>query len=367
MTKEHFAIEEAQSVIRSRVLEIRAIPEDKLTTELRAERDTLDRKYAAGEIEFRASLKAMQTEQAKAITIVDSEATELRQLEQRASVGGGLGAIAAGVLSGHACEGEARELQQHFHMKGNQVPLSLMRSPMVEDRTAGITPGPSSAGADQRPIIPAIFPASVASFLGITGQSVGVGEAAVAVISASASPGTPAEGADQAHSAAAFESASLVPSRLQASLFFSVEDAARIMGLSEALRMNLSDSLSDALDDQILTGSNGLFTGTNLDDHDAGSVGTFATLKKRIIYDAVDGQYAANAGDLRVVMGAASYGFAGSLFRGNNSDVDALGVDHEQGWRHQGFESCPRRRLIQARACRFSWNGSARRCGALGY
>ena len=31
-TTEHFAIEEAQSEIRTRVLEIRALPDDKLTT-----------------------------------------------------------------------------------------------------------------------------------------------------------------------------------------------------------------------------------------------------------------------------------------------------------------------------------------------
>ena len=269
----------------------------------------MDAKFAKGEVKFRASIKALRAEQETG-TPVDAEATELRQLTERASVGG-LGAIAAGVLSGHACEGEVRELQQAHSLKGNQIPIELMRSPLVEDRTSGITPGPSSAGGDQRPIIPAVFPGSVASFLGINGQSVGTGEAAFAVVSTSASPGAPAEGADQAHSTAAFESANLVPTRLQASLFFSVEDAARIQGLSDALRMNLSDALADELDDQILTGSNGLFSGSNLADHDATAVGTFGTLKKRIIYDAIDGRYAANAGDLRVVLGAASYAFAG--------------------------------------------------------
>ena len=319
-TQEHFAIEEGQSEIRTRVLEIRAIASDKLTDELRTERDTLDKKYAEGEVRFRASLKALRAEQ-EAGTVIDSQSLELRQLEARSSMGD----IAAGVLSNHACEGAARELQQHHHLKPNQVPLALMRSPMVEERSSGVTPGPSDSGADQRPIIAAVFPQSVAAFLGINGQSVGVGEAAFAVVSTSASPGAPGEGADQAHSTAAFESASLVPSRLQASLFFTVEDAARIQGLSDALRMNLSEALADELDDQILTNtSNGLFSGSNLDDHDAGAVGTFVTLKKRVVYDAIDGKYANNAGDLRVVLGSASYAFAGGVYRGNNSDVDAL-------------------------------------------
>ena len=318
-TQEHFAIEEAQSVMRTRVLEIRALPDDKLTPELRVERDALDTKYAEGEVKFRAPIKALSEQEEG--TTVDSEALELRQLEKDSSMGD----IAAGVMSNHPCEGASRELQQHHHLKGNQIPLALMRSPMVEERSSGITPGPSAAGGDQRPIIPAVFPQSVAAFLNIAGQSVEVGEAAFAVVSTSASPGAPAEGAEQAHSTAAFESASLVPTRLQASLFFSVEDAARIAGLSDALRMNLSDALADELDDQILTNAtNGLFSGTNLADHNASATGTFVTLKKRVVYDAIDGKYATNAGDLRVVLGSASYAFAGGVYRGNNSDVDAL-------------------------------------------
>ena len=318
-TQEHFGIEESQSEIRTRVLEIRATAESDMTPELRVERDSLDAKYAAGEVKFRASLKALRAEQETGVTL-DAEALELRQLTERSS----LGDIAAGVLSQHPCEGASRELQQHYKLAAHQIPLALMRAPMVEDRTSGITPGPTDAGADQRPIIPAIFPQSVAASLGITGQSVGTGEQAFAVVSTSASPGAPAEGAEQGHSTAAFESAALTPTRLQASLFFSVEDAGRIMNLSEALRMNLSDALSDELDDQILTGTNGLFTGSNLADNDASAVGTFVTLKKRVAYDAIDGRYAANASDLRIVMGSASYAFMGSVYRGNNSDVDAL-------------------------------------------
>ena len=47
-TQEHFAIEEAQSEIRTRVLEIKAIPSDKVTPELRAEREALDKRFAEG-------------------------------------------------------------------------------------------------------------------------------------------------------------------------------------------------------------------------------------------------------------------------------------------------------------------------------
>ena len=322
MLDKYLNIQKEQSEIRQRLGVIGLMPEAERTVDIEAEQLKLRQRAPVVEAELQAAFAEQRAEQRaeqeKGIILTDSpEERELRQLETDSSIGD----IAAGVLSGHACEGASRELQQHHHLKGNQIPLALMRSPMVEHRTSGITSGPGNAQQDQRPIIPAVFPSSVAAFLGINGESVGVGAAAFAVVSTSASPGTPAEGAEQAHSAAAFESVALVPTRLQASLFFSVEDAARIMGLSEALRMNLSDALSDALDDQILTN---MFTGTNLADHNTNTTGTFVTTKKRIVYDSVDGTYAANAGDLRVVLGSESLAFLGSLYRGTNSDVDAL-------------------------------------------
>ena len=86
MTKEHFAIEKAQSEIRTRVLEISALSGDEFTPELEAERDALRKRFAEGEIKFRASLDGLQIEQAKGITTtVDAEARELREL--RATVG----------------------------------------------------------------------------------------------------------------------------------------------------------------------------------------------------------------------------------------------------------------------------------------
>ena len=325
MTKkqdDYFKIRKEQSEIRQRLGVIGLMEGAERTAEVWDEQLTLRQRQLVVEGELQKAYDEQRAEQEKAVTVIDSpENRELCQLETSSSIG----EIAAGVLSSHPCDGATREYQQALHLKPNQIPLALMRSPLVEERSSGITPGPASAGADQRPIIPAVFPSSVAAFLGITGQTVDVGEAAFAVVSTSATPGAPAEGADQAHSTAAFESASLSPTRLQASLFFSVEDAARIMGLSDALRMNLSDALSDELDDQILTNStNGLFSGANLADHDASAVGTFVTLKKRVVYDAIDGKYANNAGDLRVVLGAASYALMGSVYRGNNSDVDAL-------------------------------------------
>ena len=151
MTKtiEHFKIEEAQSEIKSRVMEIRAMADDKMTDELRTERETLDKKYAAGEIKFRASLKAMKAEQETAVTIIDSEARELQKLIERASVGD----VFASVIERRATTGETAELQSHCKLQGNEMPLSMLRG--VEKRA--VTTTAANTQINEQPVIQPVF------------------------------------------------------------------------------------------------------------------------------------------------------------------------------------------------------------------
>ena len=176
-TTEHFAIEEAQSEIRTRVLEIRAIPDDKLTTELRTERDTLDKKYAEGEVKFRASLKAMQAEQEKGVTIIDAEARELAALTERASVGD----IYAAAIEKRQTSGEVAELQKHYGLSAHQVPLEMLRiNRSVEERAAATVPA-SIGDAVQGEAITPVFASGDGAFLGIERPTVPVGSAAYPV------------------------------------------------------------------------------------------------------------------------------------------------------------------------------------------
>ena len=59
--------------------------------------------------------------------------------------------------------------------------------------------------------------------------------------------------------------------------------------MDEALRMNLSDALADGLDKQILAGTEGLFTGTILANHNVSAVTTYANYRSELGYGRVDG------------------------------------------------------------------------------
>ena len=154
--------------------------------------------------------------------------------------------------------------------------------------------------------------------------TVGVGEAVFPVLTTSADVNVPAENADSAETAGAFSAEVLSPSRLQASFRYSREDRARFSGMGEALRMNLSDALSDKLDQQVLNGDEGLLNGTVLANHNVSTETTYALYRNQFAYGRVDGTYASGTGELKVVMGSATFAHAASQYRGNNDNTDAL-------------------------------------------
>ena len=134
-----------------------------------------------------------------------------------------------------------------------------------EHRATGVTAAPPNVGITQAEIIPAVFPEGAAAFLGVDMPTVPVGDAVFPVLSTSADAGVPAEHASQDETAGGFSADILTPARIQASFFYSREDRARFAGMSDALRMNLSDALADKLDSEIIAGTDGLLTGTVLD------------------------------------------------------------------------------------------------------
>ena len=236
-----------------------------LSTEQRAEREALTKRLQAIEPELRAVLVAEAADD-EALKIEadddpnregddDAEAVEMRALVKRAN----MGAVMKASLEHRATTGAEAELQKHFRLDTNQIPLAMLRS---EHRA--VTPAPANVGQNMAAIIPGVFPQSAAAFLGVDMPTVAVGEAVYPVLTKNAEVKTPAENVDAADTTGSFSAEVLSPGRLQAAFFYSREDRARFAGMDAALRMNLSDALSDGLDRQILVGTKGLLTGTNL-------------------------------------------------------------------------------------------------------
>ena len=306
--------------IRIRLSEIGGMAE--LTEETRAELDLLKVEYTDTERRM-AALKISEPDRTPVETR-STEGSEYRQMLDRAN----LGTIFDMLMAHQNPTGVEAELQAHLGLAGNQIPLDMLRGyggggGRLEERA--VTPAPGQVGKELHPIISYVFPQGASAFLGVDQPSVGVGEAVFPVLTGTLDVGTPAENAAQSETTGAFSSAVLVPSRIQASFFYSREDRARFAGMDAALRQNLSDGLADGLDKEILSGTNGLFTGTNLSNNAQTTDDDFASYLNNLCWNQVDGRYASQTSDLSMVVGAATFKDLGQTYR--NASVDRSALD----------------------------------------
>lgn len=298
------------SEVRERLNELAGI--EGLTEEQRAEVDSLTGEYKDLEVRSRAAAIAGDDQ------VVEATPQDAGQVELIANAS--LGDIFHGAVEMRSTTGATKELQDELGLASNQVPLALL-----EERTAGQTSAPTTTGAMQHPIIPAVFPRAAASYLGVQMPSVPVGDSVYTVLSTSVAPGTPGGGAEQAHSAGAFTATTVQPKRIQGSFFVRREDKARLRGMEQALRQNLSDAISDKMDSEIIAnGFLGASGGVKPADGSKASTATDFAGYMSLLYSQVDGIYANMASDVRLLVGTDTYADMGSTYRSNNADYNAV-------------------------------------------
>lgn len=275
--------------------------QDELTDDERGELGTLTTRAQQIEVEMRAAIVAEPEPETRETPEGDAETRELRELEQRATVAG----FVAAAMSGTPVRGAELEYSQALEM-GGRFPLSML-APEVEQRATT----DADSAVSQAPWLDRLFANTAAMSVGVSMRSVGNGVASYPVTTAGAA------GAQRARSEAAADAAWTVgvteikPKRNAVRAVFSIEDAARLPGLEDALRRDLGMALTEAIDRAIFVG-------------DAGSQGNAAdivglntagigevTLKQSAkvkgpdtlaaFAGLIDGIHAGGAGDLRVV------------------------------------------------------------------
>ena len=113
------------------------------------------------------------------------------------------------------------------------------------------------------------------------------------------------------------------PRRISGAFKFTVEDAARLSGMEEALRANISAVLSDELDKQAINGSgtgdgtlNGLLNILTDPAAPAANAETFARYVSAAASH-VDGLFAVELAGVRQLVGVQTYGHMAGTFRAN--------------------------------------------------
>ena len=306
---------------------------DELSDEERAELNVLTKRAQEIEIELRAALVADGEAEDRARAAFDGESNvvaddpEARELE-RITAAASVADIVSSAVAHRATEGATAELQKHLGIGGDQVPLELL-----ETRAATHTPGPDSGEPVQSQFVPAVFPNSIAAFLGIAQPSVGAGQSSYHVLSTNLTANVPAAGGDGANTAGAFTSAVLEPKRVQGAFVLRREDKARLgPQLEAALRENLGMVLSTKLDQELITGDGGFMAAANPAIAKPGNPAAVATYGDFVkgVSDQVDGLYADTVAGVRILLGPSAYKLglgtyrAGTAAAPSGGDLSAL-------------------------------------------
>ena len=255
------------------------------------------------EKQYRAAIETESREVAGAS--FNAESNELRQLVGRASVGRILGQVSQGRSVN---DGPERELQEHFGVDGNAIPLRML---MPEHRAAASF-GADAAAPDSSPgIAGQVFGDSVAAFLNTRFEDVPAGTRSYPVITTGAlgNVGTPAASANQGETDVVLEVKELTPSRAQVQFAYTVEDAATFAGVDTGLSENIRAGLMEKMDEQILNrNAAGLLTTAHSAFPTAPGSATTAAQYMAALAGGVDGRYAMNEASVRMLVGTGTNG-----------------------------------------------------------
>ena len=264
----------------------------------------------------------------------DGESREYAALESRATLAGFVAGIHEGQVTG--AEAEFRSAVLGESHGATDVPLQMLmpRSELSGLEERAVTPVAAGAISEgnQQTIAGRVFARSVPAFLGIPMPTVPAGSAGYPRLSGGTTFSVQAKSGSQAAVAGSFAGNELKPRRGTGSYEFRVEDVSELVGIEDALRSDLRAGIGNLLNNQAVNGSgtapnvSGILNAvTATPSTDPTGADSFSDLASRFT-SAVDGLYANDLADLRLVMRGDIYSHMASTFATNDDSVSAY--DH---------------------------------------
>ena len=233
-------LEVRQREIRTKLAELSNT--ENLTDEQRTEIQALTRESVDND----TKLNALVVSQDETRTVEDGEASEIRELRNKAKVSSYV--IAA--CENRSVDGAEREYNTALGMQPGAFPIELLAPSADELRTET----DSNTKSNPRRWLDRLFNASQARRLGVSFESVPAGQASYPVTTAGASGAQ--RGRDEAATASAWTVGvtTMNPKRNTVHLSFTIEDAARLPGLEDALIRDMRSALTDSIDTAVFNG-----------------------------------------------------------------------------------------------------------------
>ena len=230
-----------------------------------------------------------------------SEGNEIRQLMGRANMGGYLRAS----LGRRGVTGAEAELNAALGILETDFPMDMI---LTQEERAAID---GDSETNQQTWLDAVFHDSAAMRLGITFPSVAAGIPSYPVTTTNISAAQRQRAETQSAGALGVTVVEFKPTRHHAYAKYSIEDAARLPGLPDAILRNMRDQIVDGVDKAIFLGASA--SGT---EADIAGLNTLTITEKtlsqtnkvkadetlKVLVELIDGQYATSPADLRIVV-----------------------------------------------------------------
>ena len=295
------------SEIKTKITDLLELPTEKRGEDFDDNLAEAMQQVKRGELELQAALLA-QPEPDKAVekrAEVTETAEQREEVELRSKINFGRYIASAMTGSGITTGAEA-ELNEHLGLAANQFPMDLL-APTVEKRAK--RDGDSDVMA--RSWVDRVFADSAAMRLGINFESVPPGVTAHPVLTAGGSGEQRGRTQAVGESTYSFTVSELKPTRNAVHGIYSIEDHARVPGLSDAIMRDMRAGIVEKVDRTIFRGGDG----ANEDTADIAGLETLVIGEQTItqtnkvkadktleaFLSFVDGIYAAFLADLSVV------------------------------------------------------------------
>ena len=242
----------------------------------------------------------------------DAEQKELGGLLQRASIL----PFMSEALSGRDCDGVEHEVRSGLlgdAARGGLVPMEMLVDSELEQRadTATTVAAAARTPGSQASVLQRVFTKSIAAMNKVSMPMVEVGQANFPILSGGTGASMVNAGTAKDAAAATFTGFSLDPVRLSARYVFRYEDVAKLRNYESVLRRDLTATMTDAMDDQIVNGDGSAPNVSGfLSELTAPADPTAATTWNEWLKahtDEVDGLNAFMLSDLKCTIGQASF------------------------------------------------------------
>ena len=269
------------------------------------DRDKLTLEYRDVDSQWRAAVVTEESEATAEVVETDSpEDREYREL--RSSVD--FGRYVAAAMGGHGVtNGPELELNQHLKIADGYFPMELLAGDEPEVRAAI----DGEAATSQGTWLDRVFHGTAAEAVGISFRPVAPGVASFPVTTAGGAPQQ--RGRTQAATARTYTVAvtEIKPARRAVHGLYTIEDDARLPGLSAAIERDMRAAMVESVDLAVFKGD----AGANEDTADVVGLQTAAVTEAtltqakskkaddvlKFFLEYVDGEYAASLSDVRIV------------------------------------------------------------------